>query len=169
MLQIFSCINIDSRVYKNIKKTKSIEDYTGVYKNTPAYVSESKMWLVELSNFADVIGFPYNKPDSFRLIGDITTGLTVELLKEGVATDTQKYTFSEGLIFRADGMIELPRKTETGSDDEPVIGFATPKKILLYLNDQDDLVVVKTGGGTIIPLSSYGEVTGIFSRKKNEL
>ena len=132
----------------------------------------SRYSFVGPSDFADVLGFPYDSPVSFRIIASKDTGLVIELLEEGTVTRTKTYSFKEGLELTAEGVIYFSRYPSAGSSDSPVVGFASGG-YALYLNRENALVVLQSGSGAgvvgIFPMAIYGKFMSIFPRQNKEL
>ena len=165
---VSGCVAIDSRVKEEIpRKVEGIEAFSGKYANEPIYQSES-MGFVGPHDITYVTGHLITTPDSFSIVANSDTGLIIELLKSGDTITTKEYSFDGGLELTEEGVLKLPKETDAGGHDSPVVGFAS-NQILFYLNTNDELVVVTSGGGAgivgIFPMVVYGKLMAIFPRQ----
>lgn len=167
LLWVTGCVAVDSRVGKEeVRRVDSVDAFSGVYKNKPIYVSE-RAGFVGVPDFATVVGAHYTKADSFRIRGLKAEGLSVELILDGNIVQEKTLLFDEGLALTGEGILKLPKETAAGSHDSPVIGVAS-RQISVFLNSDDNLVAVNSGGGAgfigIFPMALYGKLMSIFPR-----
>jgi len=168
LILVTGCAAVDLRVIKEPQRqVESIEAFSGTYSNSPSYRSHT-MGFIGPGEIGEVIGCSHLSPDSFRIIADGEKGLKFELLRKGELIDTKEFSFTEGLRFTKEGVIEFPRLGGFENDDSPVIGYGT-KRYSLNLNRKNELVVVESGGGAgfvgIIPMGLYGKLMVIFPRQ----
>ena len=167
LLWITGCVAVDSRVGKEeVRRVDSVDAFCGVYGNTPTYLSE-RAGFVGVSDFASVVGAHYTKADSFRIRAIESKGLAVELMRDGRISYEKMLLFDDGLVLTEQGILKLPKETESGSHDSPVIGVAS-RQLTIFLNGDDNLVLVNSGGGAgfvgIFPIALYGKLMSIFPR-----
>ena len=158
---------VDSRVDKEeVKLVDSVDAFCGVYRNKPICLSE-RAGFVGVSDFATVVGAHYAKADPFRIRGLKAKGLTVELMRDGNIIYEKALLSNGGLVLTGEAILRLPKGTESGPHDSPVIGVAS-RQLTIFLNSDGNLVAVNSGGGAglvgILPLALYGKLMSIFPR-----
>ena len=167
LLWVTRCMAVDSRVDKEeVKLVDSVDAFCGVYRNKPICLSE-RAGFVGVSDFATVVVAHYAKADTFRIRGLKAEGLAVKLMRDGNIIYEEALLFDEGLVLTEEGILELPKETESGSHDSPVMGVAS-RQLTIFLNSDNNLVLVNSGGGAglvgILPLALYGKLMSIFPR-----
>ena len=149
-----------------MRRVDSAAAFSGVYGNKPVYRSE-RAGFVGVPDFTSVVGVRCGKVDSFRIRALEGRGVSVELMLAGNIVHEKTFLFDEGLVLTSEGILELPRTTEAGWFDTPVIGVAS-RRFSLFLNGNGDLVLVNSGGGAgligIVPMGVYGRLMSVFPR-----
>jgi hypothetical protein len=158
---------IDPRVEKVSATKLPVSGELGTFINKPTYVT--KTFAKEPDDFGPLVGFNLFRADTFDLRLSADGVFTVRLMKWGKRIFENSYRSGEGLELTDDGKILFPWLGLAAPHQTGIV--AASGRISLFINDDDDLVVVKSSGsaGTVlivIPFVTRHELMWIFPRAR---
>jgi len=161
-----SCVSIDSRVSSEPIDKSATRSISGEFSNHASYRSTGE--FLARDNLADLLNVPARNADLVRIALDSSGTLNMTWFVGAEEKASRSYSRELGLVFEADGSIELPSKGAFVSG-EGAAGYQS-LSVRLFINVNGDLATIQTGGGGglfgPIPIGIYAKHLAIFPRKR---
>jgi hypothetical protein len=165
-LALPSCVSIDSRASSEPIDKSATGSMSGEFSNHASYRSTGE--FLARDNLADLLNVPARNAERVRIALDRTGTLSMTWLVGTEEKASRSYSRELGLIFAADGSIELPSKGSFVSG-EGAAGYQS-LNVRLFVNASGDLATIQSGGGGgllgPIPMGIYAKHLAIFPRQR---